>query len=433
MEKKRSTRPGTATDEPVPSIHFQTQAEADAWQAGIAEGMRRARGGVEAAAVPDFDPVPLRYRRDGWTPDRQVGFIRALAESGCVAEACRRLGLSAESAYELARRPDAQSFRIAWDIAMDNAVRRVGDGAFSRAINGTEIPHFYKGELVGTHRRYDERLTMFILRTRDPDRFGRRAETAERIHTREGRALDLADFLHLVKKDAEKEAKGHLRNVWPELGAPANDDEDGENRHHGRDMRHIYAYAPRADHDDGDHDDEEQGADAGGEDLTEVEADAVWAATEAHLRAVLGADPDDDEPVPPLQHYIAKALAKVRADATNVIPAKAGISAGEEHQRPCHAPLRRPPSAPQPSGPEIPASARMTAPDEPPSPPDVPRTSSTSARTPSSPRNRHSRPTPPPAPPSEEPPLHSRFRGNDGAPLPALREPPGLARPGASL
>jgi hypothetical protein len=276
----------------------------------------KACGGRAAATRPRRCRASIRcrcYRRDGWTPERQVGFIRALAESGCVAEACRRVGLSAESAYELARRPDAQSFRIAWDIAMDNAVRRVGDGAFSRAINGTEIPHFYKGELVGTHRRYDERLTMFILRTRDPDRFGRRAETAERLHTREGRALDLADFLHLVKKDAEKEAKGLPRNVWTELGAPANDDEDGEAPRHGRDMTRIYAFAPRAAWDEEDEEEPEE-EEAGEGALTDAEADAVLAAVHAHLRAALAAE-DGDEPVPSLQHFIAEALAQVRAEA----------------------------------------------------------------------------------------------------------------------
>jgi hypothetical protein len=352
MEKKRTIRTGTATDEPVPSVHFTTQAEADAWHAGIAEGLRRARGGEAPAAVPGFDPVPLRYRRDGWTPDRQVGFIRAIAECGCVAEACRRVGISAESAYELARRPDAQSFRIAWDIAMDNAVRRVGDGAFSRAVNGVEIPHFYKGELVGTHRRYNERLTMFILRTRDPDRFGRRAETAERIHTREGRALDMADFLHFVKEDAEKEARGFFRDVWPGLGAPANDEEDGDTPRYARDMTRIYAYAPRLARDD----DEEEEPD--GDALTDEEADAVWAATEAHLGAVLAADPADDEPVPPLQHFIGEALAKVRAENPSPLAGEGGA---------------RPRSGWEGEG----------MPAEPPSPPDVPRTSSTSAPHPS--------------------------------------------------
>jgi hypothetical protein len=169
-----------------------------------------------------------------------------------------------------------------------------------------------------------------------------------------------------VKKDAEKEAKGLPRNVWPELGTPANDDEDGETPHHGRDMTRIYAFAPRPVYDE---DDEEEPEAENGDALTDAEADAVWAATEAHLRAVLAADPDDDEPVPPLQHFIAEALAKVRADATHVIPAKAGISAGEEHQSPCNAPPGSPPPTAASSGPEIPASAGMTVPDNPPSPP----------------------------------------------------------------
>lgn len=65
-----------------------------------------------------FPPVPVRYRRDGWTPARQRRFIAALAECGCVLAACRRVGKSAEAAYRLWRRPDAAGFRAAWDAAL---------------------------------------------------------------------------------------------------------------------------------------------------------------------------------------------------------------------------------------------------------------------------------------------------------------------------
>ncbi|HEX8644990.1 MAG TPA: hypothetical protein VF702_13860 [Allosphingosinicella sp.] len=292
-----------ATDEPAPPVHFSTPAEADAYRAGIADGMRRARGGEAPPAVPAFDPVPLRYRRDGWTPERQVAFIRAIAECGCVVEACRRVGMSAESAYELARRPDAQSFRIAWDIAMDNAVRRVGDGAFSRALNGVEIPHFYKGELVGTHRRYDERLTMFILRTRDRERFGRRLEAAEPLHSREGRALDLADMLAWLRRDAEKEARGLPRTVMPELGARYGEGEEDDEPVNRRDLGNVYAFAPGAQ-------DDEDEADAQDAEAIEIErrceaigdeeADAHLARLEAEIRAMMRGDRDEDEACSPL-------------------------------------------------------------------------------------------------------------------------------------
>ena len=46
------------------------------------------------ASVSDpipFEPVKLRPRHDGWTAERQGRFIPALAESGCVQEAGRRI------------------------------------------------------------------------------------------------------------------------------------------------------------------------------------------------------------------------------------------------------------------------------------------------------------------------------------------------------
>lgn len=183
---------------------------------------QRRGAGDSAPSAPDFDPVKLRYRRDGCTPDRQVAFIRALAECGCVAEACARVGLSTQAVYELARRPDAQSFRLAWDIAMDNAVRRIGDNGFSRALHGVAIPHYYKGELVGEHRRWDERLTMFILRYRDPLRYGKHLDRADYRGHPEAKALALGDALDLVRDDAIREAQGLPRTLVRDIPVASN-------------------------------------------------------------------------------------------------------------------------------------------------------------------------------------------------------------------
>lgn len=136
----------------------------------------------EESAVPAFGPVPLRYRHDGWTPDRQLAFVEALAGCGCVDEACKTVGMSRNSAYALKRRHDAQAFRLAWDAAMDYAVGRLADAAMSRAINGVAVPVFHNGEQVGERRYYDERLTMFLLRHRDPVRYG---QWLNRMETRQ--------------------------------------------------------------------------------------------------------------------------------------------------------------------------------------------------------------------------------------------------------
>lgn len=120
-----------------------------------------------------FEPVVLRFRHDGWTVERQAEFIQALAECGCVTEACQRIGKSIHGAYALRARPEAWSFRAAWDAALAHAIQRLSDAAFARALHGVSRPVYFQGEQVGERRHYDERLTTFLLRYRDPDRYGK--------------------------------------------------------------------------------------------------------------------------------------------------------------------------------------------------------------------------------------------------------------------
>jgi hypothetical protein len=174
---------------------------------------RQCRGvGESASSVPDFEPVKLRYRHDGLTPARQVSLIQTMAACGCIREACAKVGISPEAVYELRRRPDAQSFRIAMDLALDGAADAVEDAMYSRAIHGVEVPHYYRGELVGTHRRYDERLAMFILRYRKPHRYGRHLDKADPPHP-ERSALAMADMLTWVASDGFRDEAGQLRQV----------------------------------------------------------------------------------------------------------------------------------------------------------------------------------------------------------------------------
>jgi hypothetical protein len=185
---------------------------------------KRQGAGDSAPYVPDFEPVKLHYRHDGLTPARQVAVVQAMAACGCVREACARVGISAEAVYRLRRRPDAQSFRCAMDLALDGAADRVEDAAFSRAIEGVEVPHYYKGELVGTHRRHDERLAMFILRYRKPYRYGKYMDRAGQPSHPERSALAMADMLAWVAADAHRDDAGLRRQVSTDLAR----DEDAE-------------------------------------------------------------------------------------------------------------------------------------------------------------------------------------------------------------
>lgn len=122
--------------------------------------------------LPQFTPVPRQCERhDGWTPARQRAFIEALADTGSVAAACKAVNMSTVGAYHLRRQPGAESFRAAWSAALDLGIQRIEDVAMDRALNGVDEPLYSYGQLIGTRKRYNDRLLMFMLRNRAPERF----------------------------------------------------------------------------------------------------------------------------------------------------------------------------------------------------------------------------------------------------------------------
>jgi hypothetical protein len=154
--------------------------------------------------LPTFTPVPrLKDRHNGWKPEVQRAFIEALAETGSVRAACRRVGRSEHGVYQMRRHPEAGEFRAAWDAALDLGVRRIEDAAMDRALYGTEETIHYHGELVATRRRYNERLVMFILRNRAPDRF----------------AGGKAGSLSALDKATLKKLKAEWRKEWEQARA----------------------------------------------------------------------------------------------------------------------------------------------------------------------------------------------------------------------
>jgi len=212
MEQNRfaplAPRPEAAADEPASSLlppddaplldpapgddfAFATEAEAEAYHAGLCDGIiagggkapprleARTRaaypemfGGPDPARDPayDFDggdmaytPVPLRPRADGWTPERQREFLDALADSGVVRYAAAKVGMSERGVNRLRRRADARAFDLACDAAMRHGARRLQTIAYERAIEGTIRRHYYHGELKSEERVYDNRLLVYLL------------------------------------------------------------------------------------------------------------------------------------------------------------------------------------------------------------------------------------------------------------------------------
>jgi molybdenum-dependent DNA-binding transcriptional regulator ModE len=117
--------------------------------------------------VPAFAPVPLRARADGWTPWRQAAFLGALAETGAVEAAARKVGMTRETAYRLRRRPGAASFSATWDAAVGRrttlARKVTAQERAARALEGLLKVRMYAGRHVATERKYDNSALLGLL------------------------------------------------------------------------------------------------------------------------------------------------------------------------------------------------------------------------------------------------------------------------------
>jgi len=118
------------------------------------------RPGVDRLA---FEPVPLRYRCDGLTPEKQRAYVEALADCGIAREAAARIGVSEQSINRVRRRSDAVSFDRACEAAQMFGARRLRSVAYERAVEGTLKGRYYRGERVGEERVYDNRLLTYLL------------------------------------------------------------------------------------------------------------------------------------------------------------------------------------------------------------------------------------------------------------------------------
>jgi hypothetical protein len=81
----------------------------------------------EIAALLEFEPVIHKMpRADGWTAERQRGFIAALVEIGSQEQAAHAVGMTARGAYSLRKQIGAEGFAAAWKGAIALHKKRRG-------------------------------------------------------------------------------------------------------------------------------------------------------------------------------------------------------------------------------------------------------------------------------------------------------------------
>lgn len=180
------------------------------------------------ARMPVTFASTISSRTDGWTPERQSAFLKALAGTHSVAEAAKAAGMSRQSAYKLRARLKGEPFDLAWHAALQCRFDALAEAAMERALKGVEVPHFYKGELVHTSRKYDERLTIALLMMQD------RLKPARARSTHPASGYGAADFgalLNRVEHGPEtwdEEARMELEQLYEEEEARGESEEGDE-------------------------------------------------------------------------------------------------------------------------------------------------------------------------------------------------------------
>ena len=110
---------------------------------------------MDLSSFISSDPA---VRRDGWSPERKARFLARLAACGNVRAACCAAGMSRDAAYTLRRRDAlfARGWAAALVLARESSVEALAD----KATEGIEEEVWYRGEHVGTRRRFDARLLL---------------------------------------------------------------------------------------------------------------------------------------------------------------------------------------------------------------------------------------------------------------------------------
>jgi hypothetical protein len=172
--------------------------------------------------MTDLPSVPARTRKprhSEWTRAKMSAFLRELSATQSVAAAAAHVGMARQSAYRLRDRLAGSPFAFGWEVALEAGLSQLAHAMLDRAVNGVEVPHYYKGELVGTSRTYDERLSIWLMA--NPWKVGRRQMAREFSAEGFDRLLERIEHGPLDWQDDEG---------LPGLEAPSDDPDESARR-----------------------------------------------------------------------------------------------------------------------------------------------------------------------------------------------------------
>lgn len=103
------------------------------------------------------------------TPKNRDRFIEALREERSVTYACNKIMIGRTAAY--AWRNEDESFKAAWDEAIEQNVDDLEASMMKKAIEGWDEPVWWQGEQCGEVRKFSTPLSIFMLKANRPEKY----------------------------------------------------------------------------------------------------------------------------------------------------------------------------------------------------------------------------------------------------------------------
>lgn len=121
--------------------------------------------------LPAPDEGAPRPRHDAFTPARRIPFLKHLAKTGCILDACRHVGVSSRTVYRL--QESDPEFGRHCDLAIAMARTPVELAAWERGVVGIEEDYVRGGQVYTRIKRSDSILRL-LLQGANPKKYGAR-------------------------------------------------------------------------------------------------------------------------------------------------------------------------------------------------------------------------------------------------------------------
>ena len=137
--------------------------------------------------APDMSKYvrPLKSLDPTQIAEAKLTIIRVLSMKGNVREATDSAGVHRSQAYEW--KHSDEMFSDAWEDSLEEAADRIEQEMWRRAIEGTDYPVIYQGEITDTYKQYSDSLLTLLAKGNRASKYKERTE----VSTPPGQPLEL--------------------------------------------------------------------------------------------------------------------------------------------------------------------------------------------------------------------------------------------------